>query len=119
MWIHIDLPGISPESIHVTLGQGRLDVAAERTWHEQSDDQIYARERPAGQLHRSIRLGSGLDPDGLEADYHDGVLTLRIPLAEHARPRRIPITTDRPAAIDVESTLVDHPRNEDDDHSER
>lgn len=107
VWIHVDLPGVPPESIDVTVIDDRLEIHASRQQPARPGDRLYAAERPVGPMTRTIRLGSQLDVDGLEADYHDGVLTLRIPVAASALPRRIPITPGRSAAIEVESTLVD------------
>lgn len=107
LWIHADLPGIAPESIEVVAEQGVLTIAAKRVFHHEPGDRIYRSERPVGPIRRSIRLGRSLDSDRIEADYHDGVLTIRLPWADSSRSRRIPVTAQQSDAIDVESTLVD------------
>ena len=61
------------------------------TWQRQEGDQSYFGERYQGSFRRQITLGDGLDLENLEADLHDGVLTVRIPVAEKAKPRKISI----------------------------
>ena len=103
VWVHIDMPGVSADSLDVSVERNVLTVSAERDWQRQEGDQVYLSERTRGSFRRQVHLGDGLDPEGIEADLHDGVLTLRIPIAEKAQPRKIAIGSDRPA-IDVEST---------------
>ena len=76
-----------------------LTVTAERSWAREDGDQVYLNERRQGTYRRQVHLGEGLDVDGIEADYHDGVLTLRIPVAERAKPRKIAINTGTPSAV--------------------
>jgi HSP20 family protein len=63
-------------------------------------DRMYIAERHRGSFRRQVTLGEGLDANGVEATYHDGVLTLRIPVAPQAKPRKIEINAGQPA-IDV------------------
>lgn len=104
VWVHIDLPGVATDSLDISVERKVLTVTAERDWQRQEGDQVYMAERGRGSYRRQVHLGEGLDPDGIEADYHDGVLTLRIPIAETAQPRKIEIQTSTPA-IDVESAV--------------
>ncbi len=107
VWLHVDLPGVPPRSTTLDLQGDVLTISAERIGYREADDLTYRQERPAGRWRRSVRLGPDLDLDRIEADHHDGVLTIRIPVAERARARSIPIPTLRSGAIDVESSIVD------------
>ena len=102
VWVHIDMPGVSTDSLDVSVERNVLTVTAERDWQREEGDHVYLSERSRGSFRRQVHLGDGLDAEAIEADLHDGVLTLRIPIAEKAQPRKITIGTDR-AAIDVES----------------
>ena len=100
VWVHLDLPGVSVDSIDISLERNVLTVAAARDWPIEEEDQIYAVERRRGEFSRQVHLGESLDGASIEADYQDGVLTLRIPIIEKAQPRKIAVTT-RSEAIDV------------------
>lgn len=86
-----DLPGCDPEEIDVTIESGVLTVTAQRDV-EESDDVVWVmRERLSGQVTRRVSLDDDVDPDGVEAVYETGVLQVRIPVEEAARPRRIEV----------------------------
>ncbi len=102
VWVHVDLPGVTAESIDVSLERDVLTVTAQRDFARQSEDQVYVSERHRGTFTRQMHLGNGLDPSKIEASYLDGVLSLRIPIAEQAKPRKIEVTT-KPEAIEVVS----------------
>jgi HSP20 family protein len=106
VFVHFDLPGVDPSTIDVTAEQSTLTVEAERRWDRRDDDQIIAHERPEGRFARQLLLGDHLALDDVEATYEDGVLTLRIPVADVAKPRRIEVRGGAPerTAIDVEAT---------------
>jgi len=89
---HIDLPGVDPESIAIDVEDRTLTLRAERTAPEAENAQWLSRERPSGTFARQLSLGRGLALDRIEADYRDGVLTLTIPVAEEAKPRRINVS---------------------------
>lgn len=89
---HIDLPGVDPESIGIDVEDRTLTVRAERSAPEADNAQWLSRERPSGTFARQLSLGRGLALDRIEADYRDGVLTLTIPVAEEAKPRRISVS---------------------------
>jgi HSP20 family protein len=91
VWVHIDLPGVKAESLDITVERNMLTIAAERDWQRQDGDQPYFAERYRGSFRRQIQLGDGLDLQNLEADLHDGVLTIRVPVAEQAKPRKISV----------------------------
>jgi HSP20 family protein len=101
-----DLPGIDPASIDVTIERNELKIEGERKWAGPEEDvQVLMRERPYGRFSRRLFVSDNLDTDHMTADYEDGVLTIRIPMREAARPRRIEVTTHAAKpAIDVAST---------------
>ena len=95
-----DLPGVDPDAIELDVERNVLTVKAERrpvATGEQVEMQVA--ERPLGVFSRQLFLGDTLDTEHIDASYDAGVLTLRIPIAEKAKPRRITITastdTDR------------------------
>ncbi|MFI7576893.1 Hsp20/alpha crystallin family protein [Micromonospora sp. NPDC049497] len=87
-----DLPGVDPDSIDCTVERNVLTVRAERRRPTGDRVELVAAERPMGTFTRQLFLGDTLDTDKLEAGYDNGVLTLRIPVAERAKPRRVTIT---------------------------
>ena len=88
-----DLPGFDPGSIDITVEGNTLTVQAERSWEPKEGEQIVISERPQGAFTRRIALGEGLDADHVEASYEAGVLTVRLPVADQAKPRKVEITT--------------------------
>lgn len=97
--LRFDLPGIDPESIEVTVDRGVLTVSARRSETYGDDDQVFVRERPMGAFTRRVYLTDNLDTDKVEATYTNGVLTVRIPVAESARPRKIEVRTGDQKAL--------------------
>jgi HSP20 family protein len=91
--LRFDVPGIDPDSIEVTVDRGVLTVGARRTEELAEGEKPYIRERLTGSFSRRLYLGETTDADNIEADYADGVLTVRVPLAEKARPRKVEIRT--------------------------
>lgn len=87
----VDLPGVDPASIDVDVEDRTLTIRAERHEGTASEVQWLSHERPTGTFARQLTLGYGVALDRIEADYADGVLTLTIPVAEEARPRKISI----------------------------
>lgn len=90
--VHFDLPGIDPESIELDVERNVLNVRAERRSPAPKEAEVLVAERPTGSFTRQLFLGDTLDTDRIDASYEAGVLTLRIPVAEQAKPRRIQIT---------------------------
>jgi HSP20 family protein len=88
-FLHLDLPGVDPGSIDVTVERNTLTVSANRTIGDPEGGQWVARERPYGTFVRRFHLGDGLAADQIDAGYDDGVLTISIPVAEQAKPRKI------------------------------
>jgi HSP20 family protein len=91
-FIHLDLPGVRPDDVNLTLERNVVAVRAERRSPRQEGDEVLIDERPQGPLSRQLFLGDNLDADRLNASYDMGVLTLTIPVAEQAKPRRVQIT---------------------------
>lgn len=87
----MDLPGVDPGTIDVSVDDRTLTVRAERSPRTDPDVQWLARERPSGTFARQLTVGRGLALDRITASYEDGVLSLTIPVAEEARPRRIEV----------------------------
>jgi HSP20 family protein len=91
--VAFDLPGVSPDAIDLDVERNVLTVRAERrptVSGEQVEMQVA--ERPLGMFSRQLFLGDSLDTEHIQAAYEAGVLTLRIPVAEQAKPRKIAIT---------------------------
>jgi HSP20 family protein len=86
-----DLPGIDAESLDLSAENNMLTVRAERRRDDPQDSTYLVSERPSGTYSRQLVLGDGLAVDDIRADYTDGVLTLTIPVAEQAKPRKIEV----------------------------
>ena len=91
--VELDLPGVKTDSLDLDVERNVLTVRAERPGVDQNREMLAA-ERPRGVFSRQLFLGDNLDTDKIDANYHDGVLRLTIPIAEKAKPRRIQITSD-------------------------
>jgi HSP20 family protein len=90
--VHFDLPGVDPASVDVTVEKNVLTVKAERSWQLSENQEVLVAERPQGSFTRQLFLGESLDAERVEARYDSGVLTLTIPVAEVAKPRKVAIT---------------------------
>ncbi|GHF64810.1 hypothetical protein GCM10010218_52830 [Streptomyces mashuensis] len=90
--IELDLPGVTPESIDLDVERNVLTVRAERRPSVGEGVETVVAERPAGTFSRQVFLGETLDTERIDAVYEAGVLRLRIPVAEHAKPRKITIS---------------------------
>jgi HSP20 family protein len=90
--VEFDLPGVDADSIDLDVERNVVTVKAERPTRE-GDPEMIAAERPRGVFSRQLILGDNLDTDNISAGYDAGVLTLRIPVAERAKPRKIQITS--------------------------
>lgn len=102
-----DLPGVDASSIDLTIEKNVLTVHAERRRSETDGIELLVGERPQGTFSRQLFLGDTLDTERIVAEYSDGVLTLRLPIAEKAKPRRVPIKAAEggKTAIDATSEL--------------
>lgn len=90
--VAVDLPGVEPGSIDIDVEDRTLTIRAERPSTVSRDVQWLTHERQSGTFARQLTLGHGLATDRIDADYRDGVLTLTIPVAEEAKPRKISVT---------------------------
>ena len=90
--VHFDLPGVDPETIELDVERHVQNVRAERRLPAPEGAEMIVAERPTGSFTRQLFLGDTLDTERIDASYDAGVLTLRIPVAEQAKPRRIQIT---------------------------
>ncbi len=87
----VDLPGVDPASIDVDVDDRTLTVRAQRSAETTESQKWLVRERPVGTFARQLTLGYGVALDRIGAEYRDGVLHLRIPVAEEAKPRKISV----------------------------
>ena len=92
--LRFDLPGVDAESIDVTVDRGVLTVSAKRTEETGEDEKLITRERVSGSFTRRLYLGDSLDTEKIEADFAEGVLTVRLPLLATAQPRKVEVHTD-------------------------
>jgi HSP20 family protein len=90
--VEFDLPGVNPDSIDLDVERNVVTVKAERP-DRASDAELIAAERPRGVFSRQLILGDNLDTEHIAASYNSGVLTLQIPVAEQAKPRKIAVTS--------------------------
>jgi HSP20 family protein len=105
--IRFDLPGVPRDAIDMTVEKNVLTVTAERTWNQDAQDEVLVAERPHGRFSRQLFLGESLDASRIEADFTDGVLTITIPVAEEAKPRRIELSgTHTPISTTAEETVT-------------
>lgn len=93
--LRFDVPGIDPEKIDVTVNRGVLTVSATREEERTEGESPVVRERLFGKFTRSVRLSETLDAESIEASNHDGVLEIRIPVREEAKPRKIEVGTKK------------------------
>jgi len=98
--LQLDLPGVDPRSIDLTVEKNALNIHAERERPDLDGVELVIAERPQGSFSRQLFLGESLDTAEIQADYRDGVLTVRIPVAEQAKPRKVKVgTAQEQAAI--------------------
>ncbi|MET9956788.1 Hsp20/alpha crystallin family protein [Streptomyces sp. NPDC006339] len=95
VWVKFDLPGVDPESLDLNVEKDVLTVRAERKPEIKEGAETVISERPTGTFSRQLFLGETLDTEHIEATYDAGVLSLRIPVGEQAKPRKIQIGTGR------------------------
>ena len=94
--IDVDLPGVLPDDVDVTVDQNLLTIRGERkTSSVVTQDNVRRSERRYGSFLRTISLPSHVDAEGIQADFGDGVLHITVPKAEQAKPRKIKVGTAR------------------------
>ena len=101
--VHFDLPGVDASSIDLTVEKNVLTVTAERRFSPTEGDEVVVAERPQGSFSRQLFLGEGLDPERIEARYDNGVLSVSIPVAERAKPRKVEISSGNGEATPIET----------------
>lgn len=90
--IHVELPGVDPDDVEITLEDDVLTVAGERRFYDERDTDGFKRiERRFGRFHRAVRLPDRVAHSEVAATAKDGLLTIKVPKAEDAKPRRIEI----------------------------
>jgi HSP20 family protein len=99
-FVELDLPGVDPASIDIDVERNVLTVRAERPVRATDADLITA-ERPRGVFSRQLFLGDALDTEHVSARYDAGVLCLRIPVAERAKPRKVQVETSGADSLQI------------------
>ena len=90
--VEMELPGIKSEQLDISVAGGELSIKVNRPDVDQEGVTYHRRERPVGAFSRIVRLPMEVDADRVEADLRDGVLTITLPKAENAKPRKINVT---------------------------
>jgi HSP20 family protein len=103
-YVHLDLPGVDPDSIDLTCERNVLTIRAERSFQGNQGDEVIVFERPQGSFSRQLFVSEALDTDAIDASYDQGVLTLEIPVAEQAKPKRIEISRRQSGRQTIEGT---------------
>lgn len=103
-----DLPGVDPASIEVTIEKNVIRVSAERNWAPDQESQlVLLSERPQGRLSRQLLLGEDLETDNVTALYDFGVLTVTVPVAASAKPRKIQVTSSAAEHTAISSSATE------------
>jgi HSP20 family protein len=97
--LRFDLPGIDPDSIDVTVDRGVLTVSAQRNEEYAEGEKPFIRERVMGSFTRRLRLADTVDADAIGATFDAGVLTVVVPVAETAKPRKVEVASAAKAEI--------------------
>lgn len=93
--LHVELPGVSAEQVDVSIEENVLTVSGKRDFYADKSTETFRRvERRFGTFHRAVRLPDRVDPEGIKASFKDGLLTISVPKAESAKPRRIQVSTN-------------------------
>ena len=90
--VALDLPGVDPSQVDVTVERNVVEIRANRQPLRQEGDQVIIDERPQGEFRRQLFLGDNLDANKLNAEFDRGVLTLTIPVSEASTPRKVEIS---------------------------
>jgi HSP20 family protein len=104
--VHFDLPGVDAETVELTVERNVLTVTAQRAWRPAAGQEVVVAERPQGTFSRQLFLGEGLDPDRIEAHYDQGVLTVTIPIAESAKPRKVEVNAGNGGGASIPTTAA-------------
>ena len=104
--LRLDVPGIDPEQLEVTVDRGVLTISGKREEERTENDKFFVRERTMGTFTRRLRLPETLNADAVEASYANGVLEVRIPVIEQAKPRKIEVRKIEIAQADGKEELA-------------
>jgi HSP20 family protein len=103
--VQVELPGVRPDDLDITLEDGLLTIQGERRFTQESSEQQFHRiERRYGRFRRSITLPTQVQADAIEASFEDGLLAVRVPKAEEAKPRRINVQVGGSSGPSVEGS---------------
>lgn len=108
--VQFDLPGVASDTIDLTVERNVLTVHAERRRSVGDDIELLIGERPQGTFSRQLFLADTLDSERLVAEYTDGVLTVRLPVKEQAKPRRVNVTAGGSERTSIDATSSDSQR---------
>ncbi|MEL6611096.1 MAG: Hsp20/alpha crystallin family protein [Bacteroidota bacterium] len=89
--LSLDLPGIDKDTLTITLDEGQLKISGERQFENEEAGQFHRIERTYGKFFRAFRVGNAVNPEGIDASFVNGVLTVTLPKAEERKPRRIEV----------------------------
>jgi HSP20 family protein len=101
--IALDLPGVAPDDVNVTVERNVVTVRATRRPERQEGDELLIDERPQGEFSRQLFLGDNLDTGSLSGQVEHGVLTLVVPVAESSKPRKVEIGSNEPKHQTIET----------------
>ena len=101
--LSVDIPGIDPSTVDVTVEGRSLTLEATRPSSVPEGARVVSRNTRSGNVSQTFQIGARLDADNLSADYNFGVLTITIPLAESAKPRKVEVGVGAAPAIDAAS----------------
>ena len=93
MVVAVDVPGVDPTDVDVTVERNVVEIGARREPLRQEGDEVIIDERPTGEFRRQLFLGDNLDPSKMTASCERGVLTLTIPVSEASKPRKVEISS--------------------------
>lgn len=92
--VRVDLPGLRPQDVDVSVEEGMLTVSGERPKDDVGEDAWVRRERPTGYFERSFSLPEGTDAEHISAAFNNGVLELQIPHPPERKPHKVQIEAD-------------------------
>lgn len=99
--VELDIPGVDPSTVDISVERNMLTVAGEVHAKHADADELIVCERPHARFRRQVYLGENLDTEKIQASYDNGVLTIRIPVTERQRARKIEVSSKQQGAIDV------------------